>query len=517
MGSPLILAIDFGTQSVRAVLFDTDGQPVRRAAVTVREPDAPAPGWAEHDPDYLWHCLTAACREALGNGHAARIAGVALTALRSSVVAVDAAGEALRPAIMWPDRRQSEGVPAVGGITGLGFRVAGLAGTLGYFQREAEANWLAIHEPDIWARTAKYLMLSGYLCHRLTGEFADGAAAQIGYVPLDFRRRRWASPSSWKWRALPWLRSEQLPRLLLPGQRLGTVTGEAAVQTGIPAGVPLIAAAADKACEVLGCGALDPDIACLSYGTAATVNITSPKYVEPVRLIPPYPAATPDAWNLETQVSRGFWLVSWFKTQFGHPETRRAARLGVEAEPLMDELLGQSEPGANGLLAQPFWSPGLRTPGPEARGALVGFSSGHTRADVYRALLEGIVYALREGKERIEKRLGRPSRQIRVAGGGSRSDTVMQLTADMFGVPVARPKIVDTAALGAAINAAVGLGLHAGYADAVRAMTHTGDVFDPDGRRTERYDALYRKGYLQLYRRLNPVYRALHDIVGPGG
>ena len=276
----------------------------------------------------------------------------------------------------------------------------------------------------------------------------------------------------------------------------------------------MIAAAADKACEVLGAGATQTNVGCLSYGTAATVNVTSRKYIEPIRMVPPFPSAMPGAWNLEIQISRGFWLVSWFKSEFGQPEIERAAQLGVAPESLMDELLERSAPGAMGLVAQPYWSPGLRSPGPEARGAMVGFSSIHTRADVYRALLEGIVYALREGKERIEQRSKRRVDRLRVAGGGSRGNAVMQITANIFGLPVARPHTSETSALGAAINAAVGLGLHPDYDSAAAAMTHTGDVFDPDPATSELYDALYRQTYLPLYPKLRPIYSAMRDLTG---
>ncbi|MDH3767952.1 MAG: FGGY-family carbohydrate kinase, partial [Gammaproteobacteria bacterium] len=171
-------------------------------------------------------------------------------------------------------------------------------------------------------------------------------------------------------------------------------------------------------------------------------------------------------------------------------------------------------PGAQGLVAQPYWSPGLRSPGPEARGAIVGFSNMHTRADVYRALLEGIAYALRDGKECIERRTGQRIHRLRVAGGGSRGDAVMQLTANIFGLPVARPHTSETSALGAAINAAVGQGYYPDYTTATTAMTRIGDVFDPDVATSKQYDALYKKTYLRLYPKLKPIYQSMQDITG---
>ena len=133
--------------------------------------------------------------------------------------------------------------------------------------------------------------------------------------------------------------NRMLPDLVPPAGRLGEITPEAAEATGIPAGLPLIAAAADKACEVIGAGCLEPHIGCLRYGTTATINTTHRKYIEVIPLIPPYPAAVPGAYSLEIQIYRGFWMVSWFKQEFGLREQRLADERGVEPEVLFDELV----------------------------------------------------------------------------------------------------------------------------------------------------------------------------------
>ena len=226
----------------------------------------------------------------------------------------------------------------------------------------------------------------------------------------------------------------RLPDLIAPAQPLGQISRSAAEATGLPIGLPLIAAAADKACEVIGAGCLDPHIGCLSYGTTATINTTHRKYIEVIPLIPPYPSAVPDAYSLEIQIYRGYWMVSWFKQEFGQPEQRLAAEGGFEPEALFDELVRAVPAGSQGLLLQPYWSPGIKVPGPEAKGAIIGFSDVHTRAHVYRAILEGLAYALREGAERTAQRSGVPITELRVAGGGSQSDAAMQITADVFGL-----------------------------------------------------------------------------------
>ncbi len=158
---------------------------------------------------------------------------------------------------------------------------------------------------------------------------------------------------------------------------------------------------------------------------------------------------------------------------------------------------------------QPFWSPGLRFPGPEARGAVIGFSDVHTRAHLYRAILEGLAYALREGAERTAKRSGVPITELRVAGGGSQSEAAMQLTADVFGLPASRPHVYEASGLGAAIDAAVGAGLHPDFESAIRAMTRRGATFEPDSKTHARYDELYKGVYKQMYKRLQPLYQVM--------
>ena len=276
----------------------------------------------------------------------------------------------------------------------------------------------------------------------------------------------------------------------------------------------MIAAAADKACEVLGCGALDPEVGQLSFGTTATINTTQPRYIEVQRLLPAYPSAVPGAWNTEIQIFRGFWMVSWFKREFAHRETALAAERGVAVESLFDELLDSVPAGSLGLTLQPYWSPGVRDPGPEAKGAIIGFGDVHNRAHLYRAMIEGLVYGLRAGREQIERRLGRRLQRLVVGGGGSQSDAAMQITADVFNLPAERPALYETSALGAAINAAVGLGWHADHAAAVRAMCRSGRVFHPRPDAARTYEALYREVYRELYPRLKPLYQRIRRITG---
>ena len=198
--------------------------------------------------------------------------------------------------------------------------------------------------------------------------------------------------------------------------------------------------------------------------------------------LPAYPAALPGAFNTEIQIQRGFWLVSWFKNEFAHAEqgagrARRQRRVAVRCA----DRLGAAR--RHGPDLQPYWSPGLRDPGPEGKGAIIGFGDVHTRAHVYRALIEGLAYGLRAGRELIEARTRRPITRLVISGGGAQSDGAMQIAADVFGLAAERPQIAEASSLGAAMLCAAGLGWHADVPAAAKAMARPGRRFEPEPRR----------------------------------
>jgi sugar (pentulose or hexulose) kinase len=302
-----------------------------------------------------------------------------------------------------------------------------------------------------------------------------------------------------------------LPEILPAGSTLGHITPQAAEQTGIPVGLPLIASGSDKACEVLGTGCTDARTGSLSYGSLATLNIATDKYMEAIPFHPAYPGVIPDTFNVEVMVQRGYWMVSWFRKEFGLREEQLAAEKGLTPEVLFDDLLAQVPAGSQGLMLQPYWSPS-NGDGPETRGAIIGFSEAHTRAHLYRAMIEGLTYALREGKELLEKRSGIPITKLMVSGGGSQSDQVMQITADIFGMTVYRPHTFETSSLGAAIATAVGIGLYPDFSVAAANMTHAGDRFEPIMKNKILYNDLFNKVYKKMYRQLKPSYESLRAI-----
>ena len=510
----LILVFDAGTQSIRAALIDRQGTICHMVKTPIEPYFSRQPGWAEQEPTYFWDNLAATSRQLLSaeGVDRNRIAGVTLTSQRDTVINLDREGRPLRPAIIWLDQRKAEPTGNLSPLVQGALKLVNMHALLARAERECKSNWIQQHQPEIWEKTAKFLLLSGFLTYQLTGEYQDSSGNMVSYLPFDFKRHQWARPRDVKWKIFP-MDKDLLPTLIKPSDQLGQITRKASEETGIPEGLPVIAAATDKACEVLGAGCRSPEEACLSYGTTATVNTANAKYVELQPFQPPYPSALPEFYNTEVMVYRGFWMVSWFKKEFGLREQQIAKERGVAPEVVFDELIRDIPPGAMGLTLQPFWSPGIKT-GPAAKGAIIGFGDVHTRAHIYRAILEGLGYALKEGTLALEKRNKVPIKGLRVSGGGSQSDAAMQITADIFDLPAQRPHTYETSALGAAIDAAVGLKLHSDFNSAIREMTRVTDVFEPIPRNRDLYREMFEKVYGRLYGRLKSIYSDIRKITG---
>ena len=512
MKEQYFLSIDNGTQSVRAIIFDGNGQLIAKSKIDIEPYFSDQKGWAEQHADYFWDSLCQACQELWLKLPISKesIVAVSVTTQRATVVPMGKDNQPLRPAISWLDQRQVETKPKLGKLESAVMSLIRAKPLVDLMHSQAEANWIEQHEPDIWQQVHKFLLLSGYHNYKLTGQYNDAIASTVGFVPFEYKTQQWADEKDWKWRAMP-IRPEMLPKVSPAGSVLGEITAAAADATGIPKGLPLIASGSDKACEVLGTGCIDNETGSLSYGSLATLNITSDKYLEAIPFYPAYPGVIPNTFNVEMMVQRGYWMVSWFKKEFGLKEEQLAANQDLNPEKLFDELLSKVPAGCEGLMLQPYWSPS-NGDGPETRGAIIGFNEDHTRAHLYRAMIEGLTYALREGKELLEKRSGKLISRLIVSGGGSQSDQIMQITADIFGMTVLRPHTYETSSLGAAIASAVGVGLYPDFPTAVDKMTHKGDSFDPIDMNKDLYSDLYHKVYKKMYGQLKPSYEAIRSI-----
>jgi len=510
------LSIDAGTQSLRAMVFDARGRVVAGERVVYPQPYfSMKPGYAEKEAEDYWKALVEACRGIWSQGISPHdLFSLCVTTQRATTILLDEEGRPVRPAVLWLDQRQASKVPGMG-LYRIFMGLAGAWEAVRYFQRRALVNWVRQEEPETWERTRYVTFLSGYLNYRLTGKLVDSTASQVGYLPFDFKGQRWEKRGHWKYRAVP-VDPGMLPILVRPGEVLGEVGTEAAQATGLLPGTPVVSGASDKACEILGCGVVNPDQACLGYGTTATISVNTEKYFEPMRFSPAYPSAIPGQYNVEYQVFRGFWLVTWFKDQFARAESEKARSMGMKPEELLEELARKVPAGSHGLVLQPFWTPGIKYPGLNAKGCIVGFSDIHKKEHIYRAMIEGLIFALREGKEMIERRGGVAIRELYIAGGGSSSPLVAQCTADIMNLPVIRPRHSETSALGGAIISSWAMGVYQDVYKAIESMTERGETFKPDIHNVRIYQAFYSRVFKRLFKRLKTIYREVDAILDEG-
>ncbi|MEF9971516.1 MAG: FGGY-family carbohydrate kinase, partial [Oscillospiraceae bacterium] len=300
------------------------------------------------------------------------------------------------------------------------------------------------------------------------------------------------------------VRDDQLYELVKPETIMGRVTATAAAETGILEGLPLIASGSDKSCETLGLSVIESDRAALSFGTTATINFSTPNYVEPEPFMPGYCSVVNGRWNPEKQVQRGYWLVSWFKREFAAKEVMEAERRGICAEEVLNERLKEIPAGSNGLMLQPYFT--ADTNMPFAKGAIIGLSDVHTRLHVYKAIIEGINHCLYSGMKRLEKRAKTKINTLYVAGGGSQSAEICQITADMFGLPVVRTQTHEACGVGSAMVAFKALGYFKTYDEACAAMVHQRDRFEPDMRLHRFYRGMNEKVFDKIFGKLLPLY-----------
>lgn len=508
-----ILSVDCGTQSLRALIFSTTGELLDSVKIQYEPYVSPQPGWAEQDPEIFWESLIQACQKLKQRNPDLfeTIHGIGVTSQRATMINTDASGMPLRPAITWLDQRKaSDQLPMKTVLYPL-LKIKGMARAVSQLYKDGKCNWIKQNQPGIWEKTHKYLQVSGFLNYRLTGVFKDSIASQIGHIPFNYKKMiwcRWWEPAGL---IFP-VEYDKLPDVIPPGDLIGKITRKASQITGLKEGLPVIACGSDKGCETLGMGVLSKDMASLSFGTTATVQTTSANYFEAIPMMPPYPAVVPGHYNPEIEIFRGYWMITWFKNEFAHKEVAHAEKNGIPPEVELDNLLIQSPPGSMGLVVQPYWGPGLNHP--DAKGAMIGFGDVHTKAHVYRAVIEGLAYALLDGVHILEQGGKTQIKKLAVSGGASQSDQICQISADVFNRPLVRGKTTETSGLGAAIITAAGTGLFGSIHEAIDAMVHYDTVFEPQADHAALYKELYERVYKKIYSSLKPLYKNIRDITG---
>ena len=505
---PLALTIDFGTQSVRVTIFNKQGDMLAMKR-KVYEPTyhSEKPGYAEHDASFYWENLRDVTQQLKRDEPEllSQVTTSAMTAFRGTAIMLDANKKPVRKVILWLDQRMATFEP-FSLFHNIAYRFLGLYQTAKLNSKRTMARWVRQNEPDTWKKVKYYVALSTYFNFLLTGELTDSAANMIGHYPLDFITSKWYKPSHIK-AAIFNIPISMLVPLKKPGEILGRISKEASLYLGLPQGLPIYAAGPDKAAETLGTGCLTNDVANLSYGTSVSMTIPSKKYIEPEPFLPGYPSSLPNLYNIEVHINRGYWMISWFRDNFAHKETAEAMIDKMAVEEKLNEQMMKIPPGSEGLVLSPYWGPGLRRP--EAKGAIIGWSDVHTKVHLYRAIVEGVAFGIQEGFLGMQKRMKHRVKEIRVSGGGSKSDAICQITADIFNLPVSRVQTNETSSLGTAVAAFLASKDFNSPEEAVASMVRVTQTFTPNQEAGKRYAYLYKKVYAKIYPKLIGLYRDL--------
>lgn len=500
MREPKVLAVDFGTQSVRAIIYDKKGDEHGKVQQSFSPYFSLANGWAEQKPETYWDNLCVVLKKLNDDFpyEMSDIAAIGVTTIRDTITFIDKDKNVLRPFLVWLDEREcsviEEAIPADKKLL---FKLVGMYETVCNIRRVTKMNWVRENEPEVWKNTFKIIQLSGYITMMLTDKVLDSVASQIGHIPFDYKAKTWQKSSHLS-KCITDANAKMMIDIINPKETLGYISANAAAATGLKEGLPVIACGSDKGCETFGAGVLGDGKASVSMGTTATIQLTTSKYVEPEPFMPAYPAVLDGKWNPEFEIMRGCWMISWFKEQFGQPEVLRAEKEGGKAEKYLDELLDKAPVGCEGLVLQAYWSPPAKSP--EGKGTIIGWSDAHTRAHLYRAIIEGIGFGLYEGLRNMSARAKQNVNEVMISGGGS-SDKVCQILADILGLPVKKTQTYENCALGAAMLVYLGIGVYKSPEEALNAMMREGKVYTPDMKNHQQYMILYHTVYERIFRK----------------
>ncbi len=511
MKEPLMLTIDFGTQSVRVALFNKKGETVALEKKQY-EPAyfSTAPGYAEQNPRYYFDCMCeCGLRLKEHNPELLKDAiGVSMTCFRDTAVLLDCEMNVIRPSILWLDQRQAEVKEKLPFLSRAAFKLVGMTDTIILNRKRTIAHWIRENEPQNWKKVYKYVSISTYFNYLLTGQLKDSPSNQAGHYPIDFKNRCWYKSDKNLKGQIFGISHDKLCTLIPVGNIIALISKNASELTGIPVNLPLFSVGSDKSCETLGTGVLDDDIGSISYGTASTIEVTTKKYHDSEKFLPAYPSCIPNYYNMDVQIYRGYWMLNWFVDQFSGASVENTIQKVVVLKEMNEKMLSIA-PGSDGLVLQPYWGPGLSRP--LAKGAIIGFSDVHTKEHLYRAIVEGIAYALREALEGFEKTLHKKVKQLMISGGGSQSDAVCQITADIFGLPISRVQTFETSSLGAAIAGFLAAKEFDSPQEAVSKMVRTTSTFEPNMKAHKRYDYLFYNAYLKMYPNLKDIYKNIKE------
>ncbi|MGH9957699.1 MAG: xylulokinase [Pyrinomonadaceae bacterium] len=458
----------------------------------------PHPLWSEQGPRDWWQATAASVRRTLSEAKVSgeQVTAMGLTGQMHGLVVLDDRGEQLRPAILWNDQRCGTECDEI--RTRVGRRrliqITGNDALTGF--TAPKILWVKTHEPEIYARIRHVWLPKDYIRYKLTGELAMDKADGSGTMLFDLVNRDW-SPEIFNILNIP---ADWLPQTFEGDQITGTVSGEAAQMTGLRKGTPVVAGGGDQSTQAIGVGAVHPGTLAVTLGTSGVVFATTDKaLVETDGRLHAFCHAVPQRWHLMGVMLSAAGSLQWYRDSLA-PETT--------FETLLSEA-SQVPPGCEGLLFLPYLS-GERTPYPDplARGTWAGLTVRHRRAHLTRAVLEGVAFGLKDifslmagvGLGQIE--------QVRLSGGGAKSNLWRQILADSLGIELATVNTTEGAAFGAALLAGVGGGVWSSVDDACSQTIKLVDHVSPVSENLHRYEAMHEQ-YQRLYPALKPTFQAL--------
>lgn len=505
-----LLGIDVGTTSTRALLIDEQGGVIASHAVEYPLL-TPRPNWAEQHPREWWEAAVTGIRAVLSAADVTgdAIAAIGLSGQMHGSVFLDATDEVIRPAILWCDQRTARQCAAITETVGEDAIVRETLNPVLTGFTAPKIVWLRDEEPENYARVRRVLLPKDYLRLRLTGVSATEVSDASGTSLLNVPERRWSDvmldgldiPREW------------LPEVYESPEITGTVTAEAAAQTGLRAGTPVIGGGGDQAAGAVGNGIVRSGVVSVSTGTSGVVfaHLDEPA-MDPKLRTHTFCHAVPGKWHVMGVMLSAGGSLRWLRDELCSDERTVAAALGKDAYEVMTEEAAQAPAGSEGLIFLPYLT-GERVPyaDPNARGVFFGLSLRHGKPHMIRAVLEGVAYGLRDSLEIIAA-MGVQVGEVRASGGGARSPLWRQIQSDVTGHPHSIINVDEGPAYGAALLAGVGAGTYGSVeaaCDATIRTIETPHVSEDRHALYSRYHALY----VDLYARLRGSFEEVAELV----
>ncbi|MCL4294827.1 MAG: xylulokinase [Anaerolineae bacterium] len=494
------LGIDSSTTGVKALIIDQNGH-VAGTATTEIPLSTPKPLWSEQDPADWWQGAVSSIRQVLQETKlsGADIAAVGLTGQMHGLTLLDETGAVLRPAILWNDQRtgaECDDIRARLGKARL-IQITGNDALTGF--TAPKILWVQKNEPEVYARIRHILLPKDYVRYKLTGDFAVDKADGAGMLLFDLAKRDW-SPEVLRALEIP---AEWLPKTYEGPEVTGQISAEAAEVTGLKAGTPVVGGGGDQAAQAVGVGVVQSGIIALTLGTSGVVFAsTNEPFVEPEGRLHAFCHSVPGRWHLMGVMLSAAGSLRWYRDTLAP---------GVDFDRLLAPA-NEVPPGSEGLLFLPYLT-GERTPHPDplARGAFVGLTVRHTQAHLSRAVLEGVAFGLRDSFELMKSAGLAEIKQVRVSGGGAKSQLWRQILADTLNAELVTVNTTEGAAYGAALLAGVGVGGWPDVDAACQAAIKVTGSTRPQADQAAKYERVYAE-YRQLYPALKAISHNLSSI-----